>query len=348
MQEALQRRHFIEVQKRQDAGRFGGVVDELLRRHVQRDVRLDGHEPLGQRDVVLRRAELRLLARRQLGQMRVDPLHGTVLAQQFCGPDGPHALHPRHVVRRISADREDIDDLRGRRDLPLPAHLRHAQQFVLSPALARLELPGARRHQLAVILVGRNHIYFEALGLETARGRADHVVRLETRQHQHRDVQGLHDPGQRLQRLHHEGGRLAAVGLVLRVEFIAEGAARRVETHGDVRRTLAVDEFEQILGKSEKDGGIHAFRVDHGPAQEGIVHLEDERVAVDQKKFHGAKMKLFGESFKYNFQIRVYSINATCYEYVRICLKLCCGFTLGKYFKLFENEPIILENLHVS
>jgi len=68
--------------------------------------------------------------------------------------------------------------------------------------------------------------------------------------------------------------------------LVAEGASGRVETHRDVRRLLPPDEFQQILREAEKDGSVHPFGVYHRPAQKGIIHLEDESVAVNQKKFH--------------------------------------------------------------
>ena len=246
----------------------------------------------------LGRAELLLLPHRQLVQMRVNPLDAAVLAQQLRGAYRSHARHARHVVRCIPADRENIDDLRGRRDLPLVAYLRNAQQLVLSPALARLDLQDVRRDQLSVILVRRHHIHLETFPLETLRRRADHVVRLVARQHQHRDVQRFHDPRQRLQRLHHQRGRLPAVRLVLRIQFVPESTPRRVKTHRDVRRPLPVDQFQQILRETEENGRIHPLGIDHRPPQEGIIHLEYQRMAVYEEKFHTTKMKLFFESFK--------------------------------------------------
>ena len=253
--------------------------------------------------MVLRRAELLLLPRRQFIQMRIDPLHGTVLAQQLRGAHGAHALHAGDIVRGVAADGQDVHHLDRRGDLPLLTDLRGPQQLVLSPALARTQLEDAGADQLAVILVRGDHVDLEPLAGEAPGRGADHVVGLEAGNHQHRDIQRLDDLRQGLQRLDHQRGRLAAVGLVGRIHLVAEGAARRVETDRDMGRVLPVDEFEQVFRESEQDGGIHPLRVDHGPSEEGVIHLEDERMAVDQKKFHTVKMKLFPEVSKRNAEI---------------------------------------------
>ena len=84
--------------------------------------------------------------------------------------------------------------------------------------------------------------------------------------------------------------------------MVAEGASGRVEAHGDVRRLLPPYELQQVFRKAEKDGSIHPFCINHRPAQEGIVHLEDEGVAVNQEKFHTYyKFETFFGSFKIDF-----------------------------------------------
>ena len=291
--EPFERRHLVAVHQGLEFRREDRVVHEVLRRHVQGDVRLDRDQLLGQPDMVLRRAELLLLPRRQFIQMRIDPLHGTVPAQQLRGAHGAHALHAGDIVRGVAADGQDVHHLGRRGDLPFLTDLRGSQQLVLSPALARAQLEDAGADQLAVILVRRDHVDLEPLAGEAPGRGTDHVVGLEAGNHQHRDIQRLYDLRQGLQRLDHQRGRLAAVGLVGRIHLVAEGAARRVETDRDVGGMLPVDEFEQVFRESEQDGGVHPLGIDHRTPEEGVVHLEDERVAVDQKKFHTAKMKLF-------------------------------------------------------
>jgi len=53
-----------------------------------------------------------------------------------------------------------------------------------------------------------------------------------------------------------------------------------------MRGLLAPYQLQQILREAEEDGRIHPLGIYHRPAQEGIVHLEDEGMAVNQKKFH--------------------------------------------------------------
>ena len=140
--------------------------------------------------------------------------------------------------------------------------------------------------ELAVVLVGSDHEHVEAVGGETLGGGADHVVGLVAGHHQHGHVHGPDDSGERFECVYDELGGLGAVGLVFRIEAVAEGASGRVEAHREMGGTLALHEFEQILGETEEYRGVDAPGVDNVPAQEGIVHLEDERMPVNQKKFH--------------------------------------------------------------
>ena len=86
--------------------------------------------------------------------------------------------------------------------------------------------------------------------------------------------------------------------LVLRIELIAEGSSRRVETHRQMTWLLALDKFKKVLRETEQDGSVCPLGIYHWPAQEGIVHLKYQGVAVYEKKFHdyfnsSTNMKLF-------------------------------------------------------
>ena len=282
---ALERIELVLLEKVGQDRAVRHVHLHVLRTALDRDVRLDGHQGLAEGYVVLRFGEHRLLAGRQFLQMVVDSLHASVLGDELRGTDFTHALDARDVVRGVSADGQHVDDLRGVRDPVLGAYRRGIQYLVVTSGLARLVLVHMGSHQLSVVLVRRDHVHVEALPCGAQGHGAYHVVGLEPRDHQDRDVHRPDYLRQGLEGVDDELRRVGTVGLVLRVHLVAESAARRVEGHGQVRGLLPLDEFEQVLGETEKYGGVHAFRVDHGPPQKGIVHLEDQRVAVDQEEF---------------------------------------------------------------
>ena len=174
---------------------------------------------------------------------------------------------------------------------PFLAHLRLSHHFSLGSALAGLVLEDVAGDQLAVVLVGRDHIYIHTGSGAAARHRANHVVGLEAVHHQHRNVQGLHYRRQRLQGVDYQLRSLAAVGLVGRVHRIAESPPRGVEADSEVRGPLLLNQFQKVFSEAEKYRSINPFGVHHRAPQKGIIHLEYERVAVYQKQFHIVSQK---------------------------------------------------------
>ncbi len=175
--------------------------------------------------------------------------------------------------------------------------------------------------ELPVIFVRSDHIDIHLVRGEALRDSAYHVIGLEPADHQHRNVHGADNRGERFQSIDDKLRSLGAVGLVFRVEFVAESAARRVETHRQMGRLLALHQFKQIFGETEKYGGVHALGVDHGTPEERIVHLEDERMPIDKKKFHCTKMKLFpklGNSPLTAFYLRILGFTMDI-SYLRPC-----------------------------
>ena len=61
-----------------------------------------------------------------------------------------------------------------------------------------------------------------------------------------------------------------------------ERLGRRVEHHGQMGRLFPGDEFQQVFGEPVENGGILSLRIDHRPAQEGVVHPENEGMPVNQ------------------------------------------------------------------
>ncbi len=279
---ALQRIEFVFFKKICHGRVIGRGHQHLIIGHGQRNVRFDGHELARQGDMAPGLLELGLLAGRKLGQMFIDSVHRAVFGDEFRRANLPHALDAGDVVGRVAAEGQHIDHLRRRGDAPVLRELGRADDFPLSPALSGLVLQHVRGNQLAVILVRGHHIDGESVGGGAHGHGTDDVVGLETAFHQHRHPKGLQQLRQRLQRIDDQLGRRRTRALVGRVHLIAERAAGRVEGHGKMRRLFAVDELQQIFRETEEDGSVHPLRVDHRPAEERVVHLEDERVSVNE------------------------------------------------------------------
>ena len=107
-----------------------------------------------------------------------------------------------------------------------------------------------RPDHLAVVLVRRDHIHVHILGGKLQRSGTDDVVSLKARHHQHWDIQRRNYLSQRLKRIYHQTRGFCPVGLVGRIEFIAEGSSRRVETYRKVGRLLLAYEFKEIFGET--------------------------------------------------------------------------------------------------
>ena len=283
--EALEGVELVFLEEVRDGGGEVHVQPHVLRGCFQRDVGLDGHEFLGQLYIAPRILKLRLLARGELGQMGIYVLDTAVLGHQLSGAHLADALDARHVVRRIAANGEHVDDLDRVQDAPFLTDGRAVDDLVVTAGLPGLVLENVLRDELAVVLVGRDHIHVHPFPRAAEGHRTDHVVGLEPLDHQHRNIQRLHQFRERLQRVDDKLRGRRARTLVLGVQFVAEGAARRVERHRQVRGLLPLDHLQQVLRKAVQDGHVRPLRVDHRPSQEGVVHLEDERVSVNEKQF---------------------------------------------------------------
>ena len=283
--EALEGVELVFLEEVRDGGGEVHVQPHVLRRRFQRDVGLDGHELLGQADIAPRLLELRLLARGELGQMGIDVLDAAVLGNQLPGAHLADALDARHVVGRVAADGEHVDDLDRVQDAPFLADGRAVDDLVVPAGLPRLVLEHMLRDELAVVLVGRDHVHVHPFPRAAEGHRADHVIGLEPLDHQHGDVHRLHQLRKGFQRVDDKLRSRRACTLVFGVQLVAEGPARRVEGHRQVRGLLPLHHLQQVLREPVQDGHVRPLRVDHRPSQEGVVHLEDERVSVNEKQF---------------------------------------------------------------
>ena len=235
--------------------------------------------------------ELRLLARGEFAEMGIDILDAAVLGHQLPGAHFTDALHAGHVVRRVAADGQHVDDLDRVQDAPFLADGTAADDLVIPAGLPGLILENVLGNELAVVLVGRDHIHVHPFPGAAEGHRADDVVGLEPLDHQHGNVHRLHQFRERFQRVDDELRGRRARALVGRVQLVPERSARRVERYCEVRGLLPLHHFQQVFGEPEEDGHVRSLRVDHRPPQKGVVHLEDERMPVNEKQFVHIKQR---------------------------------------------------------
>ncbi len=211
------------------------------------------------------------------------------LRQELLRPLLPDPLHPRHVVRRIADERQEVGDLAGwdaqslsRVGLIHP-HLVNRRRT----AAARIQQGHVRADELVEVLVARHDHGLESGGGRLHRQRADHIVRLVAgyldRSHSKR-VEQLPRPLHRAVEVRLELLiELLTSGLVVGVTLLAERGAR-VEHPGEVvGPILFLEAKEKVHGAPGGRRVLAPCRAqrprDHG--EEGPV---DESVAVDQEQ----------------------------------------------------------------
>ena len=276
---------FVAVEQFRGQGLEHAAVAHLLQGDRQLHVRLDSDKGLGQGHVGLGLHEHGALFFAQLMEMLINPFQRAVFANQFGGAYLSHAADARHVVGRISADGQHVDDLRRLGNAPFGTEFGDAPELRFRTVLAGFELEGMRTDELPVILVRSEHEHVQPFAGVLDGNGANHVVGLEAGHHQNGDVERLHQFRKRLQCLFDQfrsGGAGAFVG---RIQLVAKAAARRVESHGQMAGFLPIDQLQQVLGEAVEDGHVLALGVDHGSAQKCVVHFENQRVAVYQQEF---------------------------------------------------------------
>ena len=160
-----------------------------------------------------------------------DGIQRAVFVQPLGGRLGAHLVHARHVVHRIAGQRQEIDDL-PRIDAELVAHagsIHHRGRHAV--AGHRVDQQRLVINELRQILVAGGDDGAHAGGTRAGGQRADHVIGLDARHHQQRPAQRLGQFMDGRDLRHQRLGRLAAVGLVVLVQVVAEGAPRRIEDH---------------------------------------------------------------------------------------------------------------------
>ena len=138
-------------------------------------------------------------------------------------------------------------------------------------------------YQLAVVLVGRDHVYVVTCRRTFLRKGADNVVGFVTLDLQNRDAHRFEHPFDVGHRNQNVFGRFRTVGLVLRKNRAPETASFGVERHTQQVGSFAFEDVAQELDEPEDDRRVHARTVAHGAPHESIIIFENQRIGVDQK-----------------------------------------------------------------
>ena len=280
LQEPFQRTELIEVEELCQFALELASVAHVLQRYGKLHVCFYGHEGLGKGHVGPGFLKLRLHAGSELLDVGVDVFNRAVFGYELCGANLSNAFYAGDVVGGVSADGKHVYHLGRRGDAPFFAELCHAHKFGLGAGFAGLQLKSVRADKLPVILVRGNHKNVKRLsGIPGGNG-AYYVIGLKTGDHHYGDVHCLHKLREGLQGIYDKLRSGRAGAFVLRVHLIAESASRGVEGHGNVRGGFPLEHFQEVLGEPVEDGHVLSLGVYHGPAEERVVHLEYQRVAV--------------------------------------------------------------------
>ena len=147
-----------------------------------------------------------------------------------------------------------------------------------------------RVHQLRHVLVAGRDQRVDALFGRLLRQGPDHVIGLDAVDDQQRQAHGADDVERRFDLHTQLFGHRRAVGLVFRIQRVAEGLARGIEHHRDVRGLIVGDQLAQHVDHTDGGAGRLALRVGQwrqrveGPKQVGRAVDQDERGSICHRR----------------------------------------------------------------
>ncbi len=217
-----------------------------------------------------------------LVQVLVDPLQGSVLLEQPGGGLLAHAVDTGDVVRLVAHEGLVVHQLVRAEALVALLHLLDVVDDGVGEAPAGGQHPGALIDQLEQVHVAGDDERIDVLVLGLPGEGPEEVVGLVPFLLEDGDVQGLHDRPDAVHLRAELVRHLGAVGLVLGVDLVAEGAPL-VEGHGDVGGLLVAQDVQQH-GRESVDGvGQLALRGLEIVGQR-VVGAVGEGVTVDQNQ----------------------------------------------------------------
>ena len=221
-------------------------------------------------------------------QVLVNFFHSAELLNQRRGRLLADPGHAFDVVDRVAGKRLDIDQ-RRRLDAEALLDLAHPD----SPIAHRVPQRDVRADQLHEVLVRGDDRDDEMLVRRALGERADHVVGLESIEHQRLDPKRL-DRAMDVGNLHDKiVGRLGAVGLVIGEQVVAKSFFRRVEDDRDMRRAHVLQQLQNHPDEAVHRLGRQPARRIHRRQREKSA--EDIAGAVDENEllaFCGHQSKL--------------------------------------------------------
>ena len=234
-------------------------LNQIHQSHVQRHVALNGDQLLGKQSLFPMFFYVLLLLALELVGVRQQLFDAAVLSDELLRRLGADPRYAGHIVRGVAHQPQHIYHLVNPLDLPLCENFRYAQHLGLVAAAPRLVHKTPLGNELAVVLVGRDHVRRKSLILGLLGQRADYIVGLPPRLAQNRDIKRLAEPEHVRQCLAQILGHGLALGFVLFVLVVPVRRLRRVKDDGDMRRLALFDDGEQGVGKGKNGRRIHAL-----------------------------------------------------------------------------------------
>ena len=249
----------------------------MRERHVliERDQALGDAGLIGELDEVF--PALLLLDLRRAGEQRFEiAIFGDELGRRL----DANAGDARHIVHRVARQRLDVDDLIGRH-AEFFHHFRRAHLTVLH----RVIQGDAGADQLHQVLVGGDDAAGGAGLNREARIGGDEVVGLVVLLLDAGDVEGTGGLADQAELRAEIGGRVWPLGLVLRVDVVAERLGGMIEDDGEMGGLLAGVRFLQELPQ-------HVAEALHGAdgkpvrlarqGREGVIGAENIPRSINQ------------------------------------------------------------------
>ena len=211
-------------------------------------------------------------------------LNTTIFCDELLRGFGTDSGHAGHVVGGITHQPEHVDHLLDLLDLPLVEDLDHAENLGLVAAATGLVDQRVVGDQLAVVLVGGDHIGAKTRRLGLFGEGANDVVGLPARRANHRNIKGLAQRKHIGQRLAQILGHLLSLGLVFFVELVPVRRLGRIENCGDMRGLAPFGDRQQGVGEGEYRRGVHTAGGEPRVADQGEMAAIGQRHAVEQKE----------------------------------------------------------------
>ncbi len=286
------RREFHRLEEADERRAIRRCKAQIVERHVERDIALERHElfrNLDEFNAFRRREDFAAFWLFDLAGASQQRIEIAIFIDELCRGLDADAARARHIIGRITGERLDVDHL-FRRHTEIILNFGEADAPLLPLARSGIVHRDAIADKLHQILVGGDdeHIGAARPGLIGIGG--DEIVRLVAVLLDRQKAEGAHG-GAHQRKLRDEiFRRLGAIGLVRRIEFLAEGILRLVEDDAEMRRLNArralAHELKQLVAEEPYRAGRQAIRtviVLRVLPNRLEIGAEDERRSVDQK-----------------------------------------------------------------